>query len=385
MRGIVTPTAVADLHLWGLNVSPWLFAPVLFLFWIAVTLLIWRLVHRWLRSRAAKTGSGPLTAVVGTVSVPVTIAIVVLGLWGLERLLPLAGQVDNVVSVAARVLVLLAALIFLDRFIYRLLVHFKGRFPYIDITRGIVRGVLRLLVITVGLLLLLDALHISLTPIVASLGIGSLAVALALQGPLSNLFAGLFVLADRTVRVGDYVKLDTGEEGYVTHIGWRHTRVRTVSNIAVIVPNSRLNTSVIQNMNLPQEEVAIYFPVGVSYASDLRRVEEVTVEVARKVQHEAPGACREFEPFIRYHTFDSSSVNFNVALRVTEFGATYLVKHEFIKELHERYRKEGIVIPFPIRTIDIPPAAATALRGGKADAQPLSDMPGAPQDGGDAV
>jgi len=359
----VTLPPDGNFHFWGLSVTPWLLAPGAFLLWLLVALVLWRLLHRWLRSRAAKTGSGPLAAVVGTVSVPVTIAIVVVGLWGLEGLLPLTGQVDNAVSIAARVLVLLAALIFLDRFIYRLLVHFKGRFAYIDITRGIVRGVLRLLVIIVGLLLLLDALHISLTPIVASLGIGSLAVALALQGPLSNLFAGLFVLADRTVRVGDYVKLDTGEEGYVTHIGWRHTRVRTVTNIAVIVPNSRLNTSVIQNLNLPQEEVAIYFPVGVSYASDLRRVEAVTIEVARQVQQEVPGAVRGFEPFVRYHTFDNSSVNFNVALRVTEFGATYLIKHEFIKALHERYRQEGIVIPFPIRTLDIPEQAAAALRG----------------------
>jgi len=134
-------------------------------------------------------------------------------------------------------------------------------------------------------------------------------------------------------------------------------------HIAVIVPNSRLNTSIIQNLNLPQEEVAIYFPVGVSYSSDLRRVEAVTIDVARRVQQEVPGAVRGFEPFVRYHTFDSSSVNFNAALRVNDFGATYLVKHEFTKALHERYRQEGIAIPFPIRTLDIPEQAAAARRG----------------------
>jgi len=366
----VTPSPSTHLQLLGLRISPWLFAPVLFLVCVAAVLLFWRILRRWLRIRAEKSGSGLLSAVVETLGIPLTIVTIVLGVWALEGLLPLPSQVDKVMSIVAKVLVLLAALVFLDRFIYRLLVFFKGRFAYIDITRGIVRGILRLLIVAIGLLLLLQALHISITPIVASLGIGSLAVALALQGPLSNLFAGLFVLADRTVRVGDFVKLDTGEEGWVTNIGWRHTRVRTVTNIAIIVPNSRLNTSVIQNLNLPQEEVAIYFPVGISYASDLRRVEEVTLDVARRIQQEVPGAVRGFERFVRYHTFDNSSINFNVALRVTDFGSTYLVKHEFIKALHERYRQEGIVIPFPIRTLDGPPGVVAALGGavGKKDA-----------------
>ncbi len=355
------PAVGQDMQFLGLTASPWIIAPVLFLVWTVVVLLLWRIMHRLLRIRAEKSGSGTLAAVVQTVSIPLTIVTLVVGLWGLESLLPLPGQVDRAVSIAAKVLVLLAVLVFLDRFVYRLLVFFKGRFTYIDITRGIVRGMLRLLILVVGLLLMLQALHISITPIVASLGIGSLAVALALQGPLSNLFAGLFVLADRTVRVGDYVKLDTGEEGYVTHIGWRHTRIRTIANIAIIVPNSRLNTSVIQNLNLPQAEVTVYFPVGISYASDLRRVEEVTLEVARQVQQEVPGAVRGFEPFVRFHTFDSSSVNFNVALRVTDFAATYVIKHEFIKALHERYRQVGIVIPFPIRTLDVPPGVVAAL------------------------
>jgi small-conductance mechanosensitive channel len=364
------PPAGGDVQFLGLKASPWIVAPVLFVVWTVIVLLLWRIMHRLLRIRAEKSGSGTLAAVVQTVSIPLTIVTIVVGLWGLESLLPLPAGVDQTVSIVARVLVLLAVLVFIDRFVYRLLVFFKGRFAYIDITRGIVRGMLRLLIVGVGLLLLLEALHISITPIVASLGIGSLAVALALQGPLSNLFAGLFVLADRTVRVGDFVKLDSGEEGWVTNIGWRHTRVRTVTNIAIIIPNSRLNTSVIQNLNLPQEEVAIYFPVGISYASDLRRAEAVTIEVARRIQQEVPGAVRGFEPFVRYHTFDNSSINFNVALRVTDFGATYLVKHEFIKALHERYRQEGIVIPFPLRTLDVPPDVLAAMRGavGKKDA-----------------
>lgn len=344
--------------------SPWSYGPLLFVVWLVVAFWLKRVVARWLRLYAEQRGSRALRAVVDTLNAPLSLVVIVLGLWGLTRILPLSSRFDSVATVLVRVLLILAGLVFLDRFILQLLVRFRDRFAYIDITRGVVRGTLRLVVLAVGLLILLDALGVSITPLVASLGIGSLAVALALQAPLSNLFAGLFVLADRTVRVGDFVKLDSGEEGYVTHIGWRHTRLRTLANIAVIVPNSRMNSSVIQNLNLPQTEVAIFFPVGVSYSSDLRRVEEVTLDVARKIQREVDGAVPDFEPAVRYHTFSDFSINFNVRLRARDFDATYLVKHEFIKALHERYRREGIVIPFPIRTLDISKETADRLRPG---------------------
>ncbi|MFO7650167.1 MAG: mechanosensitive ion channel family protein [bacterium] len=356
-----------NLAIWGIELSPWVFAPALFLLWVGIALVAWRFVSRWLNLRAVKRGSGPLAAVVQTLSTPLVIAIIVSGLWALERMLPLPAAVDHVINVVSRSLLVLMALVFVDRLVYRLLVVFKDRFAYIDITRGIVRGMLRLLILAVGLLVLFDMLGISITPLVASLGIGSLAVALALQGPLSNLFAGLFVLADRTVRVGDFVRLNTAsgppEEGYVTHIGWRHTRIRTLTNIAVIVPNSVLNSTVIENLNLPQAEISIFFPVGVSYASDLEHVERVTLEVASWVQANVTGAVRGFEPIVRYNAFADFSINFNVRLRTRDFDSTYLVKHEFIKALHRRYREEGIVIPFPIRTLDVPPGAAAALRG----------------------
>ncbi|MBI4463357.1 MAG: mechanosensitive ion channel family protein, partial [Acidobacteria bacterium] len=99
---------------------------------------------------------------------------------------------------------------------------------------------------------------------------------------------------------------------------------------------------------------AVLVNVGVSYDSDLAQVERVTVEVAREIQETVPGAVPGFEPFIRYHTFDSSSINFTVIMRASEFVNNYLMKHEFIKRLHRRYKNEGIVIPFPIRTLDVP-------------------------------
>jgi small-conductance mechanosensitive channel len=85
----------------------------------------------------------------------------------------------------------------------------------------------------------------------------------------------------------------------------------------------------------------------------LKKVEQITIEVAREVLRAVEGGVREFEPFIRYHTFGDSSIGFSVILRGREFTDQFLIKHEFIKRLHERYQREEIEIPFPIRTIQI--------------------------------
>jgi small-conductance mechanosensitive channel len=92
--------------------------------------------------------------------------------------------------------------------------------------------------------------------------------------------------------------------------------------------------------------------VGVHYNSDLKKVEKVTCEVAKEVMRDVPGGVPEFQPFIRYNTFGDFSIGFTVILRAKEFVDQYLIKHEFIKRLQERYAKEGIIIPYPIRAIN---------------------------------
>lgn len=160
------------------------------------------------------------------------------------------------------------------------------------------------------------------------------------------------------------MKLESGEDGYVEDIAWRYTTIRQLANNVTIVPNAKLASTITTNYYLPQTELAVLVQVGVSYASDLVRVEAVTVDVAREVQREVPGAVPQFEPFIRYHTFSDSSIKFSVILRGQEFVAQYLIIHEFIKRLHERYRREHITIPFPIRTLDLAPETTRALSEG---------------------
>lgn len=210
----------------------------------------------------------------------------------------------------------------------------------------------RILVFGIGILIILNTLGVSITPILATLGVGGLAVALALQDTLSNLFSGFHIMLARQVKVGDFIKLESGEEGYVTDINWRTTEVKMLPNNVVLIPNSKLAQAIIVNYYLPDKETAVLVQAGVHYDSDLKKVEKVTCEVAKQVMKLVPGGVPGFEPFIRYHTFADSSINFTVILRAGEFVDQYLIKHEFIQRLHERYKEEGIVIPYPIRAVN---------------------------------
>ncbi len=206
---------------------------------------------------------------------------------------------------------------------------------------------------SIGVLIILQSLGISITPILTALGVGGLAVALALQDTLSNIFSGLQIIATRQIRQGDYIRLGGGEEGYVTDITWRNTLIRALANNLVLIPNSKLAGAIVTNFQLPDTDMGVLVQVGVSYDSDLEKVEQVTIDVARGLLKEVQGGVNSFEPFIRYHTFADFSINFTVILRCQEYVDQYLVKHEFVKRLHSRFRDEGIEIPFPIQTLHL--------------------------------
>ena len=218
-------------------------------------------------------------------------------------------------------------------------------------TASLIANLAKACVLVLGSLLLLQTLGIEITPIVTTLGISGLAVGLALQDTLANLFSGFYLIISKQVRTGDYVKLDAGQEGYVTDITWRNTTIRELSNNVIIVPNSKLASAIFTNYHLPAKEITLTMNVGVSYDSDLELVERVTVEVAKEVMREIAPELIGNEPYIRFHTFGDFSIDFTLYMRVSEYFDQRIGKHLFIKKLHKRYQQAGISIPFPVREV----------------------------------
>lgn len=219
------------------------------------------------------------------------------------------------------------------------------------VSASLLSNLARIVVFVFGILTILQTLGFSITPILATLGIGGLAVGLAFQDTLSNLFAGLYLIISRQVRTGDYVKLESGQEGYVIDITWRNTVIKELPNNVIIVPNTKLASAIFTNYHLPAKEITVPIQVAVSYHSDLEQVEQVTLEVAQEVMQEVAQCVPEFKPFIRFQNFGEFSIHLTVFLRVNEFFDQNIVKHEFIKRLHKRYHLEKIEIPFPSRNV----------------------------------
>lgn len=214
-------------------------------------------------------------------------------------------------------------------------------------SKSIVRTLIRSIAFTLGALVILEAFGVSITPLLASLGVGSLAVALALQEPLSNFFNGLYLVTDKPIQVDHYVKLDDGTEGKIQQINWRSTRMITPQGNAVIIPNSKIATSKIVNYSLPHHDGSVSIPIGIDYNSDLEKIEKVTLEVAREVQSTSPECLVNFEPSVLFTQFADSSIGLNVVLKAARFDVQGRVKHQFIKAIYARYQQEKINIPYP--------------------------------------
>ena len=208
------------------------------------------------------------------------------------------------------------------------------------------RRVFTVLIYILAFMIVFDKLGIEISPMLAGLGIAGLAVALALQDTLSNFFASVYIAADRPVKVGDYIKFED-KEGYVEDIGWRSTKIRTIKNNLIVIPNEVLVKSVITNYSAPSPNMTVTIPCGVSYNSDLKKVEQVALKVAKEVIAESDGALKSFEPKVRFTEFADSSINFITIIGIERFADKFEIIHKFIKRLHEEFNKQEIEIPFP--------------------------------------
>ena len=221
-------------------------------------------------------------------------------------------------------------------------------------TTGLTYAILNGVILVTGFLVILTVLGISITPLITALGVGGLAVALALQPTLANLFAGIHIMMEQAIRVGDFIKLESGQEGYVEDITWRTTRIRMLPNNMVVIPNGTLSQSIVTNYYLPEKRMSLLISVSVSYDSDPENVERILIEEAKNGVGEIPGLLGEPEPFVRFIPgFGESSLDFTLICQVGEFVDQYLAQHELRKRIFKRLRRENIEIPFPQRTLHV--------------------------------
>lgn len=287
-------------------------------------------------------------------NLPTTLLIFASGGVLVERILFLTFniQVTGYLWISLKAVGIIAAIIFVDRFLNGLIHFYRDSLEVLQTAGYFIHIFTRVCIFGLGFLILLDTFGVSITPILASLGIGSLAVALALQPTLENLFSGVQIVTDRPFREGHFIKLESGEEGFVESIGWRSTWIRLPQNNMIVMPNKLLVNAKLVNYHYPSKEMIMAIGLGVHYNSDLEKVEGVLMEVGCQVLQTVTGGIKDFQPVVRFHMFNNSSIDCNVVLRVREFSDAATIRHEFIKRVHKRFAEEGITIPYPIQAVN---------------------------------
>ena len=246
--------------------------------------------------------------------------------------------------------------------ITRVLARGISGFVTLQLNRGgqlpktsLLNNIINVIIYSMGIIIILQYYGISVTPIITAMGVGGMALALGMQETLANIFSGVHLIISKQLRLNDYIRLSTGEEGQVTDITWRFTTITSILGNVVVIPNQKLASAVITNYNLPIKDITVRVTVGVAYDSDLQKVEDVTVavanEVTRKMKEAGKSIASEIPPAVRFHTFGDSAIIFDVFLHSSQFNHQAELKHEFIKALTKRFNKEHIEIPFPIRTV----------------------------------
>ena len=335
-----------------INIKQILIPAIIALSSVSVLLIIrgisFRLLHRWAEKTATKLDD----IIIMVLKTPSVYWCVAIGLYTGIAISELPERYVFYLSRTIYVIVILSITIAAANLAGKIFRNYVQKSNLPIPTTGLAYGILKGTILALGLLIILSFLGISITPLITALGVGGLAVALALQDTLANLFAGIHILVEKSIRVGDFIRLETGQEGYVEDITWRTTRVKMLPNNMVVIPNNKLAQSIVTNYYLPEKSMSLSIPVSVSYNSDIDKLERILTEEAKKAVEEISGLLRDPEPAVRFIPgFGESSLDFTLVCHVREFTDQFPVQHELRKRLFKRFKEEGIEIPFPQRTV----------------------------------
>ncbi|MEW6722902.1 MAG: mechanosensitive ion channel family protein [Candidatus Micrarchaeota archaeon] len=222
-----------------------------------------------------------------------------------------------------------------------------------------VRNVVKVSIVMIFAVFILHRLGFETGAIITGLGVGGIAVALALQDTLGNFFGGVHILVDKPFREEDYVRVDSGSgtggiEGTVKQIGWRTTKIETLAKNVIVVPNSKLSGSILENYSSPDDMTGVLYTVGVDYREDIDEVEKIITQALQKIAKEEP-LIDEKSVWVRFDSFGDYSLNFKFGFLVRGYVNRFGPMKKVFHELFYAFRKNDINIPFPVRVMYPPP------------------------------
>jgi small-conductance mechanosensitive channel len=313
---------------------------------LLVSVLVRNALKHWLARASSRMDPHLHTVLAKTVPRPAGAALFLFAVGFGIRIFPLPQSIE---ATTHRVLPLLfgtLAILVMMRIALTAMTAYGESNPQLKSTAGIGRAITYVLGFAFIAVMISDALGVSLAPALTALGVGSLSVALALQDTLSNFFAGVYLLLDRPIRPGDFIRLDGGQEGYVETIGWRSTHLRTLAPSTVIVPNATLSKAVITNFRGTNPRLLLSTPIEVDLEEDPDRIGKI-LDAVIATSGDIPGVDAATKPFVRMGIGDRGLV-FTLYVTVLSTGDGGLVQQELRRRAIARLKAEKVSLAEPV-------------------------------------
>lgn len=332
MLAIVKPPA---------NLADWLGSAAVLAAALAAFLVLRHLALGSLR-RAIKDPHSTALIALDSLQVPSALWAIAAGLLVTLQFAELPGAATRWVSGGAVVFLVLSICGVTSSLLVRLAVVTASRRGVRFAASGVSKALIHVFVLLLGGTVLLRYFNITVAPLLTALGVGGLAVALALRDTLANFFAGIHIVVEAPISIGDFIQLSSGEEGTVTDIGWRTTRVLTTSNNIIVIPNEKITSSILTNYALPEPPQMAEVIVSTALSVDVQRVVAICVETAAATE----GVLPDFEPLVICDPgVLPTHLQMKLIVRVADRLQRGMVQSRVRFALLERFRQEGIALP----------------------------------------
>jgi small-conductance mechanosensitive channel len=330
-----------------LGENPWMQALVVVCAsWIAAWIFN-RFIISILRNLVGRTRFQLDNILIGYLHGPIFTSVILLGFALAVNLLGIGETYEYIAFSVLQTIAYLVWTFFLLRVVRALLRNLAANQSRVSIlhpkTLPLFENLTIILIIVLSVYVVFSAWNVDMTAWLASAGIVGIAIGFAAKDTLANLFSGVFIMADAPYKIGDYVVLDTGERGEITHIGIRSTRMKTRDDVEITVPNAIMgNTKITNESGGPHEKYRIRVKVGVAYGTDIDKLGDLLMEVGAANER----VCDEPTHRVRFRAFGASSLDFELLCWVSQPAMRGLVTHELLCEIYKRFNIEGIEIPF---------------------------------------
>ncbi len=206
----------------------------------------------------------------------------------------------------------------------------------------LLKKVTKILVLGLAIVVVLAKFNVDISAFVVSLGVGSLAIALAAQETLSNMISGFIIMTDRPFRIGDRIRYADNQVGDVVDIGIRSTKILDFDNNIVIIPNNEIVKSRLVNITYPNSLTRVVVDVGVAYGTDITKVKEILLNIA----NDDPDTSKQIPPEVFLINFGASSLDFRLVARTDDYRNAWAMQCRIREKIYEEFNKYNIEIPF---------------------------------------